>query len=82
MPSPASGSGLHHVFTFTYSDPLGYTNLGVLNGLFRYDLDAHQACYFAYAQPSHVFYLIDDTGLGLSAPIALGTSGTVSNSQC
>jgi hypothetical protein len=57
--------------------------LNVLNLLIRDSLDGRNACYVAYSMPSRVLYLVSDQGPEtLSAPIALPSPQTVSNSQC
>ena len=67
-----------------FSHPLGYQQLGVVNALINQYLDGQSACYIAYSQPSQVLYLVNDQGpgSGLSTGLPLGTSGSVSNSQC
>jgi len=79
--SPGAGSGAAAV-TFTFSDPNGWQNLDVVNVLINNVLDGRSACYLAYSRPSGVLYLVGDAGGGLSPGLALGASGSVSNSQC
>jgi len=77
-----SGAGAAHSFIYTFSDPNGWQDIGIVNVLINRALDGNNACYLAYDRPNNVLYLVSDTGPngGLSA-LALG-SGTVSNSQC
>jgi len=74
-------------FTFNFSHPGGYQQLGVVNGLINSALDGGRACYFAYSQPAGLLFLVNDNGpeSGLSAPLSL-TGGSnpsyIANSQC
>lgn len=81
---PLAGSGLNQVLVFRFSHPEGFANLGVLNVLINRALDGGNACYIAYSQPAGILFLVNDGGpdAGLSAPLVLGSAGTVSNSQC
>jgi hypothetical protein len=45
--SPGTGIGANQTFTFTFSDPAGHQNLGVLDVLINNYLDGIQACYIA-----------------------------------
>jgi hypothetical protein len=54
----------------------------VLNVLINNFLDGRNACYLAYSRPGAVLYLVSDAGGGLSPGLALGGSGSISNSQC
>jgi len=80
--SPASGSGSSQVMTFTFNDASGWQDLGVVNVLINNVLDGRNACYLAYSRPAGVLYLVEDNGGTLSAGLALGGAGSVSNSQC
>jgi hypothetical protein len=80
--SPDLLSGLSQTATFSFSDPQGYQNLGVLNILVNNALDARQSCYLAYSQPQNVLYLVADDGIALLPGSALTSSGNISNSQC
>jgi streptogramin lyase len=83
--NPASGSGNAESFTFQFSDPSGYQNLGVVNVLINSVLDGRNACYLAYVVPSQTLYLVDDGGDAggpYAGSIPLGGSGTIQNSQC
>ena len=80
--SPAAGSGLSQTFTFTFSDPNGWENLGVVNILINNFLDGRYACYLAYARPINVLYLVNDPGTALLPGLVLNGTGSVGNSQC
>ena len=79
--SPASGSGVGMAFTFGFSDPDGYQDLGVLNILINSALDGRQACYLAYSRPLNVLYLVNDPGTAITG-LLLNGAGSISNSQC
>jgi hypothetical protein len=86
--SPGSGSAFSQVFTFTFTDPNGYSDLSVLDVLINNYLDGVGACYFAWvpsgASAGYV-YLVDDAGDGGYAggsPMFVPTSNSLSNSQC
>jgi len=80
--SPASGSGPGQSMSFTFNDPRGWQDLDVVNILINNALDGRNACYLAYSRASGVLYLVADNGGTLSQGLALGGSGSVSNSQC
>jgi hypothetical protein len=74
--------------TFTFSNPAGWQNLGVLDVLINSAIDGRQACYFALvpsSASSGSVFLVDDAG-DSGAPFAGGFvvpgSGSASNSQC
>jgi len=73
--SPSSGSGMAQTMTYTFSDSRGYTDLGVVNILINNFLDGRAACYLAYSEPLNVLYLVNDSGTGLSAGLALNGGG-------
>jgi len=80
--SPAAGSGSSQTITFTFSDPRGYQDLGVVNILVNNFLDGRHACYLAYSQPGNVLYLVNDAGSALLPGSVLTSGGSTSNSQC
>ncbi len=69
------------MFTFTFTHPQGYQNLGVVNVLINEFLDGRNACYLAYDQANNVLYLVNDAGTALSW-LVLNGSGSLGNSQC
>ncbi len=77
-------SGYNQIFTLRYDHPGGVGQIGVVNALINSSLTGSSACYIAYSQPLGVLYLVNDGGVdvGLSAALSLGTTGSVSNSQC
>ncbi|MEO8026645.1 MAG: BACON domain-containing carbohydrate-binding protein [Bryobacteraceae bacterium] len=80
--SPASGNTLSQKLTFTFTDPRGWQDLGVVNILINNALDGRQACYLAYGRSINALYLINDTGDDLLPALVLNGAGSVSNSQC
>ncbi len=81
---PLAASGATQILTLKFSHPQGYQLLGVVNALINQYLDGNAACYIAYSQPLRVLYLVNDQGpgSGLSAGLALGATGSVTNGQC
>jgi len=80
--TPARGAGLSQVFSFTFTDNLGWQNLNVVNILINSALDGNQSCYLAYSGPAGQLYLVPDAGTGLLPGLTLNGSGSVSNHQC
>lgn len=78
------GAGAVETLNFLFTHPLGAARLNILNVLVNRSLDARGACYVAYSRPLQVLYLVNDQGPddGLSSGLTLGSSGSVSNSQC
>jgi len=54
----------------------------VVNILINNFLDGRGACYLAYSRPLNVLYLVNDSGTGLLAGLALNGGGSIGNSQC
>jgi hypothetical protein len=81
---PISASGSNQTLIFRFNHAEGFANLGVVNVLVNRALDGGNACYIAYSQPAGILFLVNDAGpdAGVSAPLVLGSSNTVSNSQC
>ncbi len=85
--SPASGGAATQTFTFTFTDPAGFSDLSILDVLISTFLDGQTACYFALAPTTATtgyIYLVDDAGDGgyAGAPMPLPSDGLVQNSQC
>jgi len=76
----SAGAGAN--ITVTFNDPRGWQDLGVVNVLINNFLDGRNACYLAYSRPLGLLYLATDSGSGLTGGLALGATGSVSNSQC
>ncbi|SPF33302.1 exported hypothetical protein [Candidatus Sulfopaludibacter sp. SbA4] len=83
--SPQSGNGASQTMVFTFTDPRGWQDLGVVNVLINNFIDGRSACYLAYAVPSSTLYLVNDAGKAegpYAGKVTLGSSGTIQNSQC
>jgi hypothetical protein len=80
--SPSSGSGVNQLFTATFNDTAGYTNLDVVNVLINPFLDGRSSCFIAYSRPSNVLYLVNDSGSALLPGMVVNGSGSVANSFC
>jgi hypothetical protein len=81
-PTPASGA--NQTFSLTYSEHngKGYADLTYVRALINPRVVVAQSCYVLYYQPANWLYLENDAGTGLLGPLALGTAGMLSNSQC
>jgi hypothetical protein len=80
--SPTSGSGATQTFTAVYSDPNGAADLATLRLLFNTAVNGANACYVKYYPATNLLYLENDGNTALSAGVAPGSVGSVSNSQC
>ena len=80
--TPASGSGLNQTFSFVYSDPYGAPDISWVQMHFQTQLVANGACYLQYTRATNTIILVNDAGTGSVGSAALGSSGTLSNSQC
>ena len=82
--SPGAGSTMNQTLTFTFSDPTGWQNLGVVNILINNFLDGRHACYIGFmasGASSGSLFLVDDGG-GSYSGVVLPGNGSVQNSQC
>jgi virginiamycin B lyase len=82
---PPSGTGNSQSFTFQFSHPNGWQNLGIVNILVSNALDARNACYLAYSTQASTLYLVNDAGDAggpFAGFVALGSSSAIQNSQC
>jgi hypothetical protein len=80
--SPSSGSGRTNTFTFTVSDANGYQDLSNIAVVINNTISAASGCYFQFHPNSNNLYLANNSGSSWFGPISLGSSGSVSNSQC
>jgi streptogramin lyase len=86
--NPARGvatGGIPQPFRLTFTDTLGYTNLGVVNLLINDFIDGRRACYLAYAVGSNTLYLVNDAGDAggpFAGQMVLNGTGSIENSQC
>ncbi|PWT99084.1 MAG: hypothetical protein C5B51_27920 [Terriglobia bacterium] len=79
---PSSGSGSAQTFAVTVSDSGGATALTSVLLLVNTGVNGTNACWVLYDRPSNTLALANDGATGFSAPITIGSAGTVSNSQC
>ena len=79
--TPSSGSGLSQTFSYVVSDGDGYTDVNWVDVLMWAGSYAN-TCYLSFYRPSNALYLVNDAGTQYLTPITIGTSATVSNSQC
>ena len=80
--SPSSGSGASQTFAFAFSDPRGYTAISTTSMIIGSSLSGSGSCYLYYARATNALYLANDAGTAWLAPVVLGSSGTVQNTQC
>ena len=80
--TPAAGATATQAFTFSFTDPNGWQDLGVVNILVNFWLDGRNSCYLAYSRPANTLYLINNAGDGYAGSMPLNGSGTLGNSQC
>lgn len=83
--NPVVSTGATQTYTFQFSDPDGYQDLGVMNVLINRFIDGRQACYIAYVRSTNTVYLVNDAG-DAGGPFAggmvLSGSGSIGNSYC
>src|SRR5204862_359999 len=80
--TPSSGGGSSQTFSFLYSDSKGYASITTLQTLINSSLSASAGCYFLHYPGANVFYLSNDAGTAWLGPAALGSAGSLQNSQC
>src|SRR5712692_1027162 len=79
--TPASGSGQGSIFTFTFTDPNGFTDLILPEIIFNVFRDGRNACLVLYDRFSNRFFLVNDSSTG-SSTVAAGSSEFAENGQC
>ncbi len=82
--TPGRGTTNKGLYTFSFQDPTGIANLGVVNILVNDFLDGRSACYLAYTVADKRLFIVEDTASGgpLIGPGSLGVRDFLSNSQC
>jgi hypothetical protein len=82
--TPSTGSGFGpQTFQFVFSDADGAADINWVQMLTASGgLSGLQSCSFYVWRPSGVVYLTNDSGLGWVGSAALGTTGTLQNTQC
>jgi hypothetical protein len=79
--TPNSGSGMSQTFTVRYSDVNGWGYIGWAETLINSSLSYAGSCAVGYDGGS-LMYLINDAGSSWGTGMAVGSSGTLQNSQC
>ncbi len=82
--SPGTGAGpagTPQVFTFTYSDPNGASDISGSQIIINPALQGAFSCYVLYGRGTNVIAIANDTASGFANGI-LGTAGILQNSQC
>jgi Metallo-peptidase family M12 len=80
--SPSSGSGSTQTFRMTVSDPNGYGDLISVQLVADQTVGSYNTCYLAYGPQANGLFLLNDSATQWMGPVALGSSGTIANSQC
>ena len=80
--TPTSGSGPSQTFSITYTDIRGYS--AILSSLIIVNspLTAGNGCYVYFGPSNNILYLTNNAGTAWQGPITIGSSATLSNSQC
>jgi len=79
---PASGTTVAQTFSFSFSSVNGYLYLRRLYGQINTNTGGVNSCYFQYDTLSRTLYLDNDAGTGFVGSLTLGSTATLSNSQC
>lgn len=81
--TPGTGNGMQQTFAFKYSSSNGAADLSQMYASFNSGAVTDVgACQIYYHRASNLLYLATNSGGGYLTPVALGSAGTLSNSQC
>jgi len=80
--TPSSGSGGSQTFSFVFSDPKGGASVYSTSIVIGANASGVGSCYLYYLRSSNTLYLANDTATAWLAPVTLGSSSTLQNSQC
>ena len=80
--TPASGSGMSQTFSFLLSDSKGYTTISSSMIIVNSSLSVANGCYIYFSRAANQLYLNNNAGTSWQGPITMGTTATLSNSQC
>ena len=80
--SPSFGSGAGQTFTYVVSDANGPTDIASMQILVNNGLSGSFGCWMYFVRTSNQIWLRDDGNASWSGPVTLGSTGTLSNSQC
>src|SRR5579859_2027030 len=79
--SPSSGTGLSQLFSFVYSDSIGYQYLSGVHALISSSTANTNACWIYYDAAGRMLWLASNDTTSWSS-LALGSATTLQNSQC
>jgi hypothetical protein len=80
--SPASGGGTSQLFTFTFADPNGGTDITWTQMIINSTLTGVGGCYVHYNRGVNQFWIYNDGASALVGPVYPGQPGVIQNSQC
>ena len=80
--NPSSGTSATQSFSFVYSDPLGFGDLGWTEAGVNSSSSKVGACYVRYDAAANTLSLYNDAGAALTGSLTPGTGGSLENSQC
>jgi hypothetical protein len=80
--TPSSGTGSTQIFQFHFADANGFEDIGWTYYLFHTILTPAGGCYVYYKPGANGLWLRNDAGTAWLGPVTLGSSSTLSNSQC
>jgi len=78
--TPTSGSGIAQTFTFQFTD--SGADIAYVQILINSSFSDYHACHILFAAATSSVSLLNDQGTSYSAPITLGSTGMLQNSQC
>lgn len=82
--NPPQGNGPSNTFKIGYYDQNGASSIAQASVFFipKTSSSAVNACLIEYDQKSNSLFLMNNAGSTWSAPVVIGVTGTLSNSQC
>lgn len=80
--TPATGSGTSQIFTFSFADPAGASDLASVQMIFGTSTTFRNTCYVWVKPSTGQVWVDNDLDSGWSTDIVLGRAGTLQNSQC
>ncbi|PWU12665.1 MAG: hypothetical protein C5B51_00355 [Terriglobia bacterium] len=79
---PQSGTGASATFNIVVGDPNGAGAIYTVAFLLNSGIAGANACWVVYYRDTNTLTLANDAATGFSAPVAVGSAATFSNSQC
>lgn len=80
--TPITAVGPSQIFTFTYSDPNGWSNISSARAIWNMSTDAAHACYVEILPATAQLRLMNDAGAAWLGPLIISQPATLENSQC